>query len=208
MFASFVACSKDDDEKEIDTTPISIYIDDARQLNLKGESVISDNEFVAFVENDSVYGFHVGKTNLVVNGNQTIPIEVKGKYDIGVDVITEWGKPIDYIKENHKIGDLSREDFETLYYENTGDAYNVMYMFKDGKLSGASVTINSRYLQKVTSYLLERFLMFPESLPGYTFVGMNARKLADATTVVFLKIRSSSQLSIMYTENTTANSHL
>lgn len=206
MFASFVACSKDDDEKEIDTTPISIYIDDARQLNLKGESVVSDNEFVAFVENDSVYGFHVGKTNIVVNGNQTIPVEVKGRYDLGVELLTEWGASIDYVKKNHVGGKLIEEDSETLAYEKVGDATGVIYTFKNGKLSSSLFVIDSYYLQKTTSFLLERFLIYPENISSYTFVGMNAMKLKDATTIAFLKIRSSSQLAVMYTENTTTKS--
>ena len=188
--AMFTACSKDDEEKEsVDTTPISLLVDDTHriEMNITPSKVSSENNFVASIdENGVVEGNHVGNTNVSINDKYTIPVEVKGNYHLYDDPVTEWGCSTSYIKENQKQGSLKTEDSDAIVYENCGNAEMITYLFENGKLNGVGVILNSSYTDEVALHLKERYMFITET--NNVIMGVNSYKKELATTIATITL--------------------
>lgn len=207
LFA-FVGCGEDE-ENHVDTNLVSLYVDDTYQIpmDIIPSSVASENEFIATIENDGVItGMHVGETNVSIDGRYTIPVEVKGKYNLFDDPVTEWGCSSAYIKENQKqgtyyIGDGENDDSEMIEYRACGEADWVIYLLDDDKLQAVGVIIPSFFASEVGGFLAERFFMIPYDLGNYTIGGANAYNTNKATTFVYVQVSSIEYLTILYMQH-------
>lgn len=203
----FVGCS--DEESHVNTEPISLYVDDTYQIqmDITPSSVSSEREFIATIEKDGVVtGVHVGETNVYIDGEYTIPVEVKGKYNLYEDPITEWGCSSAYIKENQKqgtyyIGDGGNDDSEMIEYRACGEADWIIYLLEDDKLQAVGVAIPSFLSSEVGNFLTERFFMIPYDLGDYTIGGANDYNTDKATTFVYVKVSSVGYLTIYYIQH-------
>lgn len=197
----FVGCSDEDKKNEVNTEPVSLYVDDTYKIpmDITPSSVLSENEFIATIENDGVVsGEHVGETNVLINGEYNVPVEVKGKYNLIEDPITDWGCSASYIKENQKQGTLYSEDEDMIIYTDCGDAEMLGYMMEDGKLRSVGFIISTSYSSEVTNFLTERFFMIPYDLGDYTLGGANAYNVDDATTFAYIQVSSVNYYTVLY----------
>lgn len=81
------SCGSDDnDEDNVDTSPISIYSDGEKVIEW-ADTITSSNPFVAYATGNKVSAFHVGETSLLVNGKHTISIKVKPLYNLYDDPV-------------------------------------------------------------------------------------------------------------------------
>lgn len=198
------ACSGSDDDSGVDTSAITLYAGDS--IAVSGATAItSSDQFVAYVtKQNHVKGFHIGQTSVTVNGKYNIPVTVKGKYSFYDDPIVNWGCDEAYVKARQTQGTLSSSSTsELLIYENVGSAKYLFYYFENSKLKGVVAMVGTSYALSYENYLLERFIILPyESDSKIYFVGMNAMKLSEATTVDVLTVYNSSYLSNTYMQPT------
>lgn len=197
---TFVGCSDDNEKDNVNTEPISIYVDDTYQvqMDITPTTVASENEFVAQIEMDGIVsGKHVGSTEVSIDGKYIIPVEVKGKIITYDDPVTKWGCDEDFIKSNQKQGKFSKSD-DNLVYEKCGKADLVMYMMENGKLVSSGVVIGSQYASEMGEYLAERYFMIPYDLGDYTIGGFDAYETKDAKTFVAIKVYSTKYLMVIY----------
>jgi len=200
LSVGFASCSSDDDDKEIDTSPITLYAGNKTILEGANE-VVSENSFIAFINNDkSIEGFHVGETFIKVNGKYRIPLTVKGKYNTHNDPVTNWGCSQSYVKSHQTQGTLSSKSTnEMLVYENVGHADLLGYSFENGKLNGIITMVKTAYTSEYAGYLAERYFMIPYETDDDTyFVGIDALETKDAKTFVMLEIYNATYLSTVY----------
>ena len=198
LSVGFTACSSDDGDDGIDTSPITLFADKTKTIAGNVSYMISANEFVATVENNVIKGSHVGETTITVNGKHKIPVSVIPFYNIMDDPITEWGASKATVKAKQKQGTLFRETTDAIGYQNCGDASIVAYSFENGKLKSVVVMMPTSKTSSYTGYLKERFAFYPGQFSNYTFLGIDAYSLSSAKTVVALSVYDSSNLSCVY----------
>ena len=195
---SLVSCSSDDNEENINTAPIIVYAGGTYNIEGDVNSAVSSNEFVVLVEKNEVTGNHVGEASITVNSKYNIQVNVRPRYMIMDNPVTDWGASKATIKQKHKQGTLKQETSDMLAYEKCGDADMVAYSFKNGKLAGIVVMMAMSNMTAYTNYLKERFAFFPEQHENYTFLGFDAYTLEQSTTVVALSIYNTQYLSCVY----------
>lgn len=104
----FASCGSDDkDDVNVNTSPITLYAGDKTTVS-GATSIETENEFVAFIgkSDNSVNGWHVGDTYIIVNGKNRIPVSVKGKYHTYNNPVTEWGCSQTHVKNLQTQGIL------------------------------------------------------------------------------------------------------
>lgn len=196
---SLLSCGSDNDDDDIDITPISLIAGDDKTIQ-GADTISSSNRFVAYGKGNVVHGWHVGEASLVVNGKKRVPIKVLPKYHLYDDPICNWGCDINYVKANQKQGVLSGKSTNTLLaYENAGAASILSYTFENGKLKSILAIVSTNHASQYGSYLAERYLMLPyyEGENTY-FIGANGTDLDNATTAVIMQVYSISQLVTLY----------
>lgn len=190
----FVSCSSsDDDEVQVDTTPIELPA--GRSTIVTGAKTIEVADgFVAQVEGDTVEGYHVGETYVTVNGNIRIPVTVTGG-DPGNVPTTEWGSSYEYVRNNQKkglYGILSTKD--SLMFLSVGNAEYYTYKFKDDKLVEADIIILKGLDNQFKDFLNLYFLELPTTKEGVYYRGINALTIDKATTGVTMEDSEDSYL--------------
>ena len=197
---TMVACGSDDEEEEetFDTSKVSLFREKTKTIEGNVISAVSGNEFVALVEKNVITGNHVGSTVVTVNERFQIPVEVIPLYYVVDDPVTDWGVSISVVKSRQKQGTIAKETANGISYENCGDADQLAYLFEDGKLYSAAFLVPTSKTSSFTSYLTERYAFYPGQFSDYTFLGMNAYSLEDATTIVALSVYSTKYLLCMY----------
>ena len=187
------SCSSSDDKNDDDgvsTAPITLGAGD--QTVILGAKTISvANEFVAYVTKDnSVMAFHIGKTDLTVNGKKNIELTVTPKYTLYDDPVTNWGCDQAYVKSNQKQGSLSpKSTSDNLIYTDAGRSKAIMYTFENGKLKSIGAVVSTSYTKEYASYLAERYMMLPYEKENQTyFIGADALTKEQAKTVVVLQV--------------------
>lgn len=201
-FFGFVACGNDGDEDDndgIDTSPISLIA--GKEKVIQGADTInSSNKFVAYGSKNTVYAWHVGEANLLVNGKKSISITVLPQYHLYNDPVCEWGCSQDNVKNKQTQGTLSsKSTSESLIYEDAGAASLMIYQFKNGKLTNVGALVSTNYTSQYASFLAERYLMLPYYKGEDTyFVGVDALELEKGNTVAALSVYSAKYLMTIY----------
>ena len=186
------SCSSDDknDDDGVSTAPITLGAGD--QTVIVGAKTISvANEFVAYVTKDNtVAAFHIGKTDLTVNGKKNIELTVTPKYTLYDDPVTNWGCDQAYVKSNQKQGTLSpKSNAQNLVYDNVGKSRGIMYTFENGKLKSVGAVVSTSYTKEYANYLAERYMMLPIEKDNQTyFIGVDALTKEQAKTIVILQV--------------------
>ena len=204
VVAAMAACSdgEDGEGNYVNTNPISMYVDDGvvLDMNYEPQSVVSENDFIVSVYGDSISGFHVGNTNVVIDEKHVIPVEVKGRYNTWIDPVTEWGCSKEYVKSHYKECTLEVDDEEddVLIYSDSGSSELVGYSFKDGGLAFVVVYIKTFYSSEVVNFLTERFFMVPYPEEPLIAAGFNHYDTDKADTYVGLAMENISYLTIGY----------
>ena len=107
LSVGFASCNSDDDEDDgISTSPITLYADKTEKIGGNVREMVSDNTFVATVDNNIVTGMHVGEAIVTVNGKHKIRVSVIPFYHIMDDPITEWGISKATVKARQRQGTL------------------------------------------------------------------------------------------------------
>jgi len=196
----FVACSSDSDEEKIviDTSAVSLYVEGTKTIQGDVNSAVSENEFVAEVDNNVITGAHVGETIVTVNGKYRIPITVIPFYNIMDDPILEWGASTSTIKSKQKQGTLRSDDGKMLAYQKCGDAEALAYNFENDKLKAVLVMFPVSKMSACTGYLKERFAFYPGQFSNYTFLGIDAYSVEKSRTVVALSLYNTNYLACLY----------
>ena len=201
LSVGFASCSSDDDDdSQIDTSPITLYAGDKTMVQ-GATSVESENKFVVWVNEDkSVEGFHVGETFIKVNGKSRIPVTVKGKYNTYEAPVTEWGCNQAFVKSQQKQGTLSsKSDATSLIYDNVGRAERMLYSFENGKLKSVGTVVSTAYTSEFAGYMSERFFMLPYEKDNDTyFIGIDALEVEKAKTYAMLQVYNYKYLVAIY----------
>lgn len=207
MSFGVVSCG-DDDDNEIDSSPISFYVGDEKVIE-GADTIASANKFVAFGKGNTVTGYHVGKTTLKVNGKTTIPVTVNAMYHLYDDPISNWGCSVNYVRSNQKQGTInSNSTNEMLMYDDAGGASVLAYNFENGKLKSVLAMVSTNHASTLVDYLLERFIMAPYYKGSETYyVGLDGLDDENTNTAVLMQVYSASYISVFYTSaKTTASS--
>lgn len=199
LSVGFASCNSDDDEDDgISTSPITLYADKTEKIGGNVREMVSDNTFVATVDNNIVTGMHVGEAIVTVNRKHKIRVSVIPFYHIMDDPITEWGISKATVKARQRQGTLYKEENDIITYHNCGNAAAVGYTFSNGQLDGVLVLISTSKLDSYVNYLKERYAFYPKEIRDYTFVGLDSYSLSDAKTAVALSVYSVNYLSCVY----------
>lgn len=194
------ACnSSDDDEDSVDTTPISLYAGNDKEIQGAEEITVS-NRFVATASKNSVHGWHVGETTLLVNGKKTISITVLPKQRLYNNPICEWGCSMDYVKKNQKQGTLNSKSTSTLLaYEDAGGATLLAYNFENDKLKNVMAVISTNHTSALGEYLAERYLMMSQYKgKNMYFAGIDGLDETNAKTFVYMEMYNANYWAVLY----------
>lgn len=194
----FVSC-REESELSVINTHVTLSVGKTEKISFSGtiKSIESTDRFVASVDGYSVTGEHVGTASIVINsGEYIIPVKISGWYDIYSDPLTAWNCSMDsvenYAKKEWGISSAAESDSSALVYRDFGKSDLMLYLFDDDKLTGVVTALDSQYASEIGDYLSERYyLSFPFDLGSYTFGGMNAYEIGEATTFVYVKVHSS-----------------
>lgn len=194
------SCSKDDKEDDIDTTPISLYVGDQKEIQ-GAKSLSSANDFIAVTKDNTIEGFHVGKTRISVNNSKSIDITVKSIHNLYDDPVCNWGCTMNEVRQKQTQGKYSsRSDNDALIYENAGGASFIMYSFNNGKLKSVGVVVSTNHLSQFTDYLLDRFLMTTVYYGKDTyFAGIDGSSMEIAKTFVMMEVYNVDYMIALYT---------
>lgn len=202
------SCGSDDnDEDNVDTSPISIYSDGEKVIEW-ADTITSSNSFVAYATGNKVSAFHVGETSLLVNGKHTISIKVKPLYNLYDDPVNNWGCTVDYVKSHQTQGTLSDKSTETtLTYENAGGASYLVYMFENGKLASIGAIVSTNHASTYGKYLAERYIMttYYEGSKSY-FIGIDGLTSETSTTFIRMEVSSANYITTIYVPVSSAKS--
>lgn len=200
-----VACGDDDDDV-FDTTPIRMLSNGEKTIS-GAETITSTNEFVAYAKDNKVMAFHVGDTELIVNGKYKIPLTVSPLYNLYDDPVCDWGCSMEYVKKHQKQGALSSKSSSTLLaYENAGGASVMGYSFENGKLKSAIALVSTSHASTLVDYLLERYLIAPYYKGSETYyVGFDGLSEEKANTAILMQVYSASMISVVYTSVKTSS---
>lgn len=205
----FVSCGSDDDDDDVNTSPITLYAGDKTAVS-GATSIESENEFIVYIgkEDKSVNGFHVGEAFIKVNGKSRIPVTVKGKYHTYDEPVTEWGCSQSYVKSHQNQGTVSsKSDSKNLIFENVGHADVLMYSFEDGKLASIGAIVPTSYTSEFAGYMSERFLMIPYEKDNDTyFVGVDGLEIEKSNTFAMLQVYNYKYLIAVYMPSSKAKS--
>lgn len=202
MFSSLAltSCGDDDDDvgTQISLKDLTLWV--GSKTNIAGaKSIIPDNKFIALVnDNLQIEGWHVGNTSLLVNGNKRVKLTVRGRYHFYDDPITDWNASLNTIKSKQKQGSLTKETSESLIYKNVGSAEQLGYVFKGGKLYGIVAQVKTSYTSSLMDYINERYLILPEEVATYTYMGADGLDKAHMKTLVMIEIASASYINVFY----------
>lgn len=197
IFATaFVACSSsDDDEKSgIDASTRTIYVGDSVKIE-GAQTLTSANKFVAFTNNQGyIKAYHIGQTTVTVNGSTNIPVVVKGVKTGFSDPITNWGCSKSYVKQNHTVGSLYKEETDNIAYKSNGNIQVFLYSFENSKLKSAATAVSLSNSVDYFEYLLERYLPITELDGAYMLV--DALSTSDCKTAVWYQYSNNRYIAV------------
>lgn len=173
------------EEDDIKTDYLIMFVGDKEAIVGTVVTATSENDFVASVKGNTVTANHAGATFLIVNEKHPVIIMVFSLKTSIPDPVLKWGEPKDTIKAHHKSGSIYKDDDQTLIYKNCGDATAIGYSFdKNGKLSGAAITVPSSKSATFLSYLTDRYLIYPEKQSDGSYLGFDGYDEEHITTVI------------------------
>lgn len=193
----FGSCSKDDDKgKSINVSPstVTLYSGDTQQLVADGEvtSWKSDNEYVAFTENDGIVeAFHIGTAHIVANGpngNGECVVTVKPKYSFKYEPFLNFGASMSEVKKAVKY-EVYKEETDEITFADVNSKFLWSYHFnKNGKLmSIAMIGSLTSYPSYMSDYLKERYEIYTynkDEKGNYSFYYGDAIELDEAKMIV------------------------
>lgn len=208
---SFIGCGSDDDDDAVDTTPISMYAG-TNKIIQGADTITSSNRFVAYANKNTLYGWHVGETSILVNGKKTISVTVSPKYYLYNDPICNWGCSMEYVKKNQKQGTVnSKSTNDILAYDDAGGATLLAYNFENNKLVSVLAMISTNHTSALGEYLSERYLLVPQYKGKNSyFAGLDGIDENNAKTMVLMDLYNTSNWCVYYTpfkKNSTRSNH-
>lgn len=166
---TFSSCG-DDEKKDLNVpklTKTSYTMHQADVQAIKGTNIEdlaweSDNEFVATVENSSITGMYVGKTNVKsLTNNLTFTVEVEPKYNIYEEPLIDWNATKVTIKAKYGAPDYETDE-SLLYQTSNSNAPMMLFLFQDGKIFSYSVVCVPYVASQVVDFLSERYLLLKD----------------------------------------------
>lgn len=177
------SCSDDDDDNGGGTSVQPIEITYGESYQVPGASEITiDNPFIATASGNTITAKHAGKATATIDGKEypvVIGLTDEGKiYD---DPITEWGVDEAYVKQQQKQGTLDGESPDSLHYSNAGQALELIYYFKSGKLTNVRARFTRNDNRAVVVNLTEHYN--PIDLPEQYYTNVGDRYFVDAANI-------------------------
>ncbi len=190
MAISFIACSSDSDEKEetfIDTSTINIHVGESVTLKNRGNAE-SYNDFIASFDDNKLYGWHVGSTYAITDGNQKFNINVEGTVRYIEEPDLNWGaKSIVPPKiSGYTTSAPQKTSTGTLYFILNGSTIQYIYIYAttNGKLTSSAVAVPVSDVSILTQWLNEHYIMTTVDNSDIVLVGMDAYQTDKASTIV------------------------
>lgn len=152
----------------------------------------SDNEYVAFTENDGdVEAFHVGTAHIVAtgpNGKGECVVTVKAKYSFKYEPYLQFGASMDDVKKAVKY-EVYKEEADEITFADADSKFLWSYHFnKNGKLmSIAMIGSLTSYPSYMTDYIHERYEAYTynkDDKGNYSLYYGDAIELDDANVIV------------------------
>ena len=114
--------------------------------------------------------------------------------------VLEWGCSPSVVISKQKQGSLrGAYSNHALAYDKVGSSTGMVYLFDDNdKLASVGVVFELSYVSRVTSQLMERYLMIPYVSGDIIAAGVNSYDEDKATVAVSLMYYNTSYFMIMY----------
>lgn len=185
------SCSKDDpQELFIKTTDLALYPEEAIQIDAVSDfdiTYLSSNPYLVDVSAEGMLRANkVGKTRVEVSSHEhvvEIAVEVKGRYNVYPDPITDWGMSRSDLIEIAGEPDASPSNTVIEYHDFSDKAPSVMYLFSpEGSLVNSLVNVLAIYSADLIKHLDERFVFKSEE--NGLRIYRNALQNEDATMLI------------------------
>lgn len=165
----FSACKKESyNNITLDKYQLSLLSGDSQKINvLSGDPDnvlwISDNPFVATVDNGNITGVRVGKARISAN-NTSVAVLVNPRSNLYVEPVADfhWGVSREYVINTLGIPDKLENN--TMRYDMSSAVSSFkIYMFDDnGRLIAAGITINRDKTSHLDDFLNERYFLLTD----------------------------------------------
>ena len=201
----FTGCSETTREG-LTPNRLSLFVGESATLSYVGDSKCrwsSAEPLIASVTQTGVVtGELVGKTTVKAN-NLSCDVTINPKYDTYYEPCMKWGCAQPTV-QNHMYGydEMDDSDYKSLSYKGKGKVLFYLYTFENGKLDISGLAISSSYASEIGSFLSERYIPVSIDEDDYTISFADYKK----STLVIVKVYSTSTLLIAYTKYPTSNS--
>ncbi|MGN0028245.1 MAG: Ig-like domain-containing protein [Marinilabiliaceae bacterium] len=164
---SFSACSDDDgdDEKSFTVNPSSVTFRHGDEVQLEASDntqvtwSVLDDYYAKIDDSGKLTALHVGATAVKATDSQgkfvSVPVAVVPEYLTYTEPYLNWGASKSEVK-GKETRNLDSEDDASLIFTADDDIV-VVYMFEDGALSGAAISVKPSNLKDVIGFLGERY---------------------------------------------------
>lgn len=193
---ALTGCSKDDEATKLslNKTLLSIPYDKSEKLTANQDVIWkSQDSYFATVDKDGlVKGTKVGKTTIFAQSGKEeakCEVEITPSFDTFVEPIFEFGTSISDIKRKEKRPLLKEDKDALLFKGNKASEKGVVYLFENGKLNGAAISLGLSYATDIMDFLLERYTPIGKT-DNDTFLFINASNPNKATMGIGLSVES------------------
>ena len=195
---SFFSCSSSNDDEpfSMNERAITMQKGDKYTITHTGKaSWLSDDDFVASVNDGEVTANHVGETAIYAmsgGSKSQCDVTVRGLYNYFREPLCKLNAtPEDVMRYEKRSLDTKKSDRTTLiYYPAMNEDIDVVaYTFKNDKLESAFVSMTmhgnaTQALQMMTNFMSERY--FGDGISSAGYVYMNATTTESASKFVYV----------------------
>jgi len=199
-------CSKDDSQELlINISEISLYPEDVMQIEAVSDfdiTYLSNNTYLANVLSSGLLTANkVGKTSIEVSSHDRvieIPVEIKGRYHLYPDPITDWS--ISRSDLINLVGEPDKSYTNSIEYANYSDqAPSIAYLFTPGdSLMFALVIVHDTYADDLIAYMNERYVL--DSEEDGLFVFRDAFEIEEVSMLTGVFNGGDGSLMVLYME--------
>ena len=189
----------------LNKSSITLYVDETSTLTYSGGDCTwkSENALVASVANGVVTGKHVGETTIYAN-SLACKVTVKPRYTSFTEPYMGWGASQATVKSYMSGYTLysSSTTQPQLLYNGKGNVYKYAYSFTDGVLSSSGFYAYPTYMQLLSDYLSERYVVYKVddtkniiyflSIDGKYMIAYTLTSSSNYLMVIYVPVSSSS----------------
>lgn len=163
----------------------------------------SEEPLIASVSGSTVTCLRVGKTRII--GEKNYNVEVSGKYNMFTVPFLKFGSTKEQVKNGMKGAKLENEVSDGLLYSGIAAEKYIMYIFKNGKLTGSMLMVETSYLNELTGFVKERYVYKASENDVHLYQSIDKKYFAGLTAGIF---GSTTYYTLHYIDGSTAPSSI